>query len=296
MREMRISTNKDTQYGLSVDVLRRISRDYIQMFNPDLKLGYMDRKELDLSQYARSRDHNLNITQTKLLALTNELNSQEIKLIELNTRKLAITTQTTGFIPDQELSVYDMLKQNHDMLEKSALDFVDTQLESSSTMIDQLFESLNYVLIQFLNENLQKWINMESVAFSVTQEQLAVLNSRDGDWFLEEMLTLVQNCTHQISFLSYVYSKYGRDMADDSTGLISGMNIFTSLSAIFLSLRSILNNFETKQLEKLIKSVSNDLDNVSSVLNDIERINVDEFFLMIGDYNFQKSQLYSKVE
>ena len=297
LREIRISTNSEIDMGISTQTFLDICRNYMQKFNPKLRTKFVDGKQLDTSELAQQ--HKYVDIQAKFLSLSGELHEIEKKLTGLNIRKLSIDTQNRAFfLVEYESeqgrlgdSVNDLFKLKHDEIEIALFKLI----ESSSS--PPLLSSFNFALIQFLNDNFQKWLSMESVSLSVSKEQLVLMNSCDGDWFLDEMLSLIANCTHLTEFARSVYTKYDRLTLTDTskvTSLANSLGMFDTMSTVFLGLKDLLVHYETRHLETLIKLVSNNLNDISYVLNEIEHMNVDEFFVLISEENFQP-HLFSQV-
>ena len=126
--------------------------------------------------------------ESKTLAFEFELNEASKRIEQFRLRKTVLEQQYLA-----NNSVEQDLLIKHDELESEMFDFINENLNNESDL--QIFESFSYVVLQFLNDNLQKWILMENASMEA-KDQLISLTSIDGDWFLEEMYSLLVNCNH----------------------------------------------------------------------------------------------------
>jgi hypothetical protein len=156
---------------------------------------------LDLTDYSCETLHDLLLAATKqssfsssssdldetLLAnksslIKNEINIVETKLCFLTTRKMVIANDV------------DRLK-----LIELQLTRLTTTTTNKNMVANEYFIMLT--VFNYLNENLKKWSIMEN-AIVQAKDQLLNLNSKDGDWFIEEILSLILNCEHLMSLLA----------------------------------------------------------------------------------------------
>lgn len=146
-------------------------------------------------------------------------------------------------------------------------------------------ESFNYAQLQFLNENLQKWITMESVALSAKQ-QLVYLTSREGDSYLDEMLSLINNCSHLMRLSSTAYAvNFENNSTIGSSALKSGIESLDSLEVIFRSLKEVINELP---LGELMAACFDNSIAFADLTSRFKEIDIDGFFASVSRDGFQQ--------
>lgn len=117
------------------------------------------------------------------------------------------------------------------------------------------------------------------------KEHLVTLTSIDGDWFLEEMLSLIVNCNHLTQLIRKAFTKNNRLMNTEST-FYKSFDIFNSLPLVFGNLKDMIFNYETDLLPRLIQMSMNEADEVEEILEEFKSIDFDSFFQFITKENF----------
>ena len=150
----------------------------------------------------------------------------------------------------------------------------------------QLFESFNSCLLQFFGENLQKWMAMETAAIDA-KENLIHVTSMDGDWYLEEMLTLIQYCAHLKDVVSSVYTHFNKFPPDDlnEINFKRSLDIFVSLESLFQILNNLIIEFGSVLLPKLLKVCFNDEKELDMLINEFNSMHLEEFFEILSIQN-----------
>ena len=79
---------------------------------------------------------------------------------------------------------------------------------------------------------------MESVAHS-SKEQLIYLTSRDGDLYLDEIISLINNCIHLIRLINFLYTNVDNRRWLDATrneinAIYSLLNVFQNLKKVYM--------------------------------------------------------------
>lgn len=246
LKELRVS-------NLSAQVLNEVYNKYKNVYNQKFL------EEIDL-----------NLLDEKLNCLKNQVTQTELIVSNLNLRK-------------SSLESLESLKLNHDsLLEFSLFGFMGEQLNLEFDVSSQLFESFNFVLLNFLNDNLQKWISMENAAYNA-KDQLVSLTSRDGDWYFEEMLSLLLNCNHLTQLIKQTYSRFNRQ---EEIYFGKSLDMFDSLGFLFEDFKSLLFNFENNLFEKLLKESFSNLNQLDFVLGEFKQMNLEEIFENYQDYSF----------
>lgn len=217
---------------------------------------------------------------------TRELEEVDKRIVGFQMRKSIIESQNQfGSNLEQDLI------GKHDQLEQDMFDFFGQELALNQPyqLVDlHLFEAFGFVMLQFLNDNLQKWILMENASLEA-KDQLISLTSIDGDWFLEEMYSLIVNCNHLNGLVAKVFTKY--DLLKEMNTL-SGVSFRQFLDAcdtlnnLFTNLRQLLFEFQFELNEKLIKLSFGNLNDLEFVLNEFESIETDKFLEIISVENF----------
>lgn len=290
-----------------------IISNYISKFNPKFKLSLQKNKTTESKSigsgsetlYQQDEKNNQKLEEffecsskeNKLLTLKSHEAEIEKKLIDLNLRKASIQAQNqanisdllTGNMPNiGSLSNEEQMQLKHNLVESSLFDFIDNEINTNSSSSIQLFESFNFVLHQFVNDDFQKWIMMENALFD-TKEQLYNLKSIDGDWYLEEMLSLIINCNHLTQLIRKVYLKYDKLNELNNRFYASfskSLDINDSLGNLFTNIKELLFQYETVLLENLIKSSFNNISEMSFIIKELETFNIEEFFYLISTENF----------
>ncbi len=286
LRAIRSTPNSYTNYGLDSILFKEICKNFMQVFDPKFKTKIVKKTELELSGFD-DKAKSISV-QSKFLTLSGEIGLVESRMANLKIRKITAEAQHITLLQIQDHPT-----------EQSFADYIDYELAESNGL-DEIFESLNFVWIQFLNDNLQKWLTMESVSSSVSKEQLVMLSSQEGDWFLEEILSLVLNCANLARLLRSLYTRYNRliwpNQADDKLSLASSLDIFEAMSGVFLNLKELIYNYERGQFESLFNAVSNNKTDAEFVINEFQSMNIDEFFMLISDEGFQAQHFSANIE
>ena len=221
----------------------------------------------------------------KLMALTFEKNSINEKIESLNSRRL----NTSFEAHTEQTDILENLNFNHDLTEMNFFAFINNEMNSNdqlqqSTISYQIFEAFTYVILQFLNDNLQKWIMMENASIEA-KEHLCTLTSIDGDWFLEEMLSLVVNCNHLNNLIRSTFSKYNR-LTDTNLSYSKSLDMCDNLAKVFGNIKNLTFSFEVDLFPKLIQISMHDVQEVESTSKQIEDFNINEFLQLITENDF----------
>jgi hypothetical protein len=279
LREIRCSKNPDSNYGLNSEQFRTVCMNYVQLYNPKLATKLVEKGELRRLFSYNKKNKSLAV-ESKFLSLNAELNFLDTRLTNVNIRKITAESQ---------YSIALLQIQESCCTEKSFVEFIEQEISGGEDAeLDVIFTAMDFVWIQFFNDNLQKWLAMESVSLSVSKEQLVVLNSQDGDWFLEEILSLMLNCGNLAKLMRSLCVRYGRlsSSGNSSNDIGSSLEIFDSLASVFLNLKELIYGYERGQFESLFKAVVNDPSGAARFASDLQAINVDEFFTLISDESF----------
>lgn len=122
---------------------------------------------------------------------------------------------------------------------------------------------------------------MESVALEA-KEQLVYLTSREGDWYLDEMLSLIGNCDHLMTLSREIYTKYN---ANGWPKLKSSVDTVHSLALLFNSLRGLVYDLP---IDDLMRACFDDVNKFSDMLSAIKEIDLAGFIATISRENFQQ--------
>jgi hypothetical protein len=284
---------KSGQYD--INTFTDIISNYSLKYNSKFKIS-------SFKQPKQNQQHDTNqgflIFEKKLFSLKKEVEVVEKQLFNLSLRRTSIKLQGQSQVTDligvnQSSDLKTLLKSKHDLIESSLIAFIEEQIYGTpevinETLAQQMLDCLDLVISQFLNDGLQKWILMENASFSA-KDQLCSLKSIDGDWFLEEMLSLALNCNHLTQLAKKLHVKYDSNFNSKSSNFLDCLTICDTLASLFANLKEILSNYQTNLLEKIIKLTTNNFDETSNLLNDLNEMNINEFFYLISsfDQNFQ---------
>jgi hypothetical protein len=329
---------KSSQENFSLLPFNQLCNNYKSSFNPIFNLSNLnmdnscEEKVYDMKNMQDFLE--ISTRESKMLALREEMSEIEKRIISLNLRRSQLARQnqviqiaapllSTGD-EENELSSLYLNKQlvfKHTLFENSLYAYIENELNlirtqtSTSALVEgadqeqqkqmnKMFESFNYVVLQFLSDNIQKWLLMENASLSAN-DQLFALTSIDGDWFLEEMLSLISNSIHLTSFLHKLYTKYDK-LADfeiynqngqhyqQSSLLISfgnSLDIFNVLGSVFANLKELLFSYERSIIEPLMRCVSTSKTDVELVLTEIEQMNISHLIELISNEIVSKIKL-----
>lgn len=207
----------------------------------------------------------IKIISKKIDELKSSLNPIENRLQSLELRKVNISELNEAGYDEMFLFISENLNE-----------FTDSQL----------FESFNSCLLQFFGENLQKWMAMETAAIDA-KENLMHVTSIDGDWYLEEMLTLIQNCAHVKDLASSVYTYFSKFTPDDLNEISfkKSLDIIVSLEALFQMLNNLIIDFDSLLLPKLLKMCFNDEKELNMLIYEFKSMHLEEFFDILSIQN-----------
>lgn len=160
--------------------------------------------------------------------------------------------------------------------------------------VDILLESFNYALLELLNDNLQKRMTMESVALGA-KHQLVFLTSHEGDSYLDEMSSLVHNCSHLMRLASSAYSSQQVGPVGDL--LASGIGSLDSLDLVFRSLKSVIADLPLADLMTACFNDDHDSSTSSFATLDsmLQQIDLDSFFAAISRQGFQQFDFSTEI-
>lgn len=114
------------------------------------------------------------------------------------------------------------------------------------------------------------------------KEHLFTMTSIDGDWFLEEMLSLMFNCSHLSQLIRNVYLRHGC-LSDP---LAKSLEMFETLPLVFSNLKSLLFVYETELMETLAQVAMHDVVDVNAVLQKFEVADINELFEILNREDF----------
>ncbi|CAF0784356.1 unnamed protein product [Brachionus calyciflorus] len=241
--------------------------DWLKELRVFMDIKIYDKIKLEFNQ-KDSINHVEDIKQ-RISLLKNELIPLADKLEILNQRKLKIEHS-------QNLVSFE-LEMNNFINEQIANEFVSVQL----------FESFNISVLQFFGENLQKWFAMETAAVS-SKESLVNVTSIEGDWYLEEMLTLIRNSSHLSQIIYKTYEKFYKFDPTEETNELSFRNsliIFYVLESLFEGLNELLINYDVILMEKILKLAFSDEQEMQWVLNEFKLMDLEELFEIMSAEN-----------
>jgi len=145
------------------------------------------------------------------------------------------------------------------------------------------------VQVQLLNDNLQKWITMESVAVAAKQ-QLVMLTSREGDWYLDEMSSLIGNCAHLMRLASLVQARVLFDPLRLDSSFKQASGVLVSLDRLFGGLKDLVNEFP---LDDLMAFGFDDPNRLAQLLAGLNAIDTNGFFEAVSREGFQQFEFLS---
>lgn len=122
---------------------------------------------------------------------------------------------------------------------------------------------------------------METVACSA-KEQLVHLTSREGDWYLDEMLSLIYNCANFSRLLKLVYTKFNDHWLSE---LGNSLEAIDTLALLFRSLKELLHNFPVQEMMILCFE---DVKTFENILGELRGIDINGFFEAISRDTFQQ--------
>jgi serine/threonine-protein kinase SMG1 len=159
-----------------------------------------------------------------------------------------------------------------------------TSLINKSSMENRasLISSLKCETLKLIFQNLCKWNVMENASLQAKQ-QLVTLTSKDGDWFLDEMISLITNCNSIVNiFAEYLNS-------DENESYLNYVNIIENLTNVFLNFKNLLYQYQQNIFSNLLKySTINDQD-FRYCFNELEALKIEEFFYLIDRNNFEEN-------
>jgi hypothetical protein len=149
----------------------------------------------------------------------------------------------------------------------------------------QLYESLSIIVLQFLNDNLQKWIQMENASLKA-KDQLVGLTSADGDWFLEEMYSLLANCNNLTCLIEKIFNKFNLLNNDETTNnanewFIQLLDANVCFKTLFELLKQLIFEYDTNWCRLLVELTFWDVSNVQFVIEQFNEMHIEEFFELI---------------
>ena len=186
-------------------------------------------------QQQQQSNEDTTLVEIKHRALKLELEELEKVVTSLDLRKTSLEQSQSA----QDMKSY--LKAKHDMVEKNLVELFESP---------GVLENFDLCIASFLNDALQKWILMENASFSA-KEQLCTLKSIDGDWYLEEMASLVLNCNHLSQLIKKAHLKQHQHKSN--TLLAQSLDAFDTLSSLFVNLKELLYGYETNLTEHCFK-------------------------------------------
>lgn len=285
--------------------LINICQNYSAEFNKNFKLEMIKIKSNSSSEETNLQE----LLQNKIMALGFERSSVDEKIASLNSRRSNIPFEAHT----EQTDILENLSFNHDMIEMNFFAFIGNEVSSAegsqqqvnipiktltkkakiylnslqnnqSTINYQIFEAFTYVVLQFLNDNLQKWIMMENASLEA-KEHLCTLTSIDGDWFLEEMLSLVVNCNHLTNLIRSIFTKYNR-LNETNLSFNKSLDICDNLANVFANIKNLTFGFEVELFPKLIQLCMHDVHEVESTSKQIDNFNINEFLELITRSDF----------
>jgi hypothetical protein len=298
LKEIRaLQIDKENESEVMAKNVIEACKIYKEIFNPNFTTPLFNHNSQQ-SIIVKEIESKKLMIQGKFNNLRNELELRDQKVAHLNLRKVDLDTKNRAFLQlelaDTDLSsclIADIFKLRHDSIENQIIQFIDVnQLDQNNSV--KVFECLQISLIQFMNDNLQKWLQMESVALNVSRDQLISLLSADGDWFLDEMLSLILNCKHLASFQRLIYTKYNHlepynDQIINRLSFSKTFDSFEMLGSLFLSLKDLWFDYESIIMKKFLRQVSSYSDIFIQVMNQFDNINLSELlFEMISNPEF----------
>lgn len=121
---------------------------------------------------------------------------------------------------------------------------------------------------------------MESVSITANK-QLVYLTSREGDSYLDEMLSLIENCAHLMRA-----NKLATNLMGEITDpLKSGIDALDSLEIVFRSLKEVVNELPLFEIMSTCFADSLAFADLSQRFKDID---IDGFFAAISREGFQQ--------
>jgi PI-3-kinase-related kinase SMG-1 len=149
----------------------------------------------------------------------------------------------------------------------------------------QLYESLSIIVLQFLYDNLQKWIQMENASLKA-KDQLVGLTSADGDWFLEEMYSLLANCNNLTCLIEKIFNKFNLLNNDETTNnanewFIQLLDANVCFKTLFELLKQLIFEYDTNWCRLLVELTFWDVSNVQFVIEQFNAMHIEEFFELI---------------
>ena len=292
---------KTLRNNYDLEIFVDVSLKYSQQYNLKFQTNVYNKcQELYETPHTEYIEQNISTINKKEMSFKSEIESIENILVGLNLRKSSITSHNKAILSELALAgVVDvnltclndesLLKIKHDLIEANLFVFIESQVNDSAhgniSLSSQLFESFNLVISHFLNDGLQKWILMENASLNA-KEHLNTLKSIDGDWYLEEMLSLINNCTHLTKLTRKIYSKYNGlySFSRVDVPLDKCLDICDTLANLFAGLKEILFDYEKVLFEKLVKTTYTHYDEAIQVLNELNSIEVAEFFKLISSF------------
>ena len=217
---------------------------------------------------------------SKLSSFRTELSLIEHKIVSLEIRKSQIQSQN-----QIDIDLEENLLSNHELIESSLFACIESELTQSYSH-QTIFQSLNYVIFQYLNDNLQKWILMENASLAA-KDDLFGLTSIEGDWFLEEMLSLISNCNHLTQLLKKTTNKYNViDYVKTSMPLEKCIDASESLSSIFGEMKNLLFSYQIDLSQEMLRLTFLNVNDAYSTIDEFKAMNLELFFSLISNEEF----------
>ena len=202
------------------------------------------------------------------------------KLLMIKAEYQIIKSKYDQLIARKQQLVYDFktLSIQFDGFKNELISYIN----NSSSNKNSLIAALKCETLKLIFKNLCKWNVMENASLQAKQ-QLVTLTSKDGDWFLDEMISLITNCNSVASLLAYYLQ------SDDNQSYLNYVNIIDNLANIFLNLKQLLYQYQYSIFSTLLNySVINDED-FKHCYNELEMLKIEEFFYLIDRNNFEEN-------
>ena len=156
----------------------------------------------------------------------------------------------------------------------------------------------NVVLLSLIAQNMTKWLAMEQ-ALANAQMPLEQLVSIDGDWFLDEVISLMQNSNYIIQLTSSdnikLYEQQHREAEAESSLFSRSFEMFQAMTGMFQKLRNCLFAYNNELFESICDSTWSNLNETKSTILKFKAIPIEQLLQRLNQPNFSIEAFLSVI-
>ena len=326
------SQNSPSSSSSSMEVFRRVCLEYTRDYNTAFRLthGSAAAAECSSEQLFSTCSGSIGgsggggeLSRAKHLSLKMHAIGLERRLVDLHMRKsyaerehqavggvgdsgavsLFVELMNAGVADVAALSVEQQLRVRSDLIESSVIAYAASEMEQLQQQQQQqqqyqLVEAFRFVMWQFLDDNMHKWLMMESALLEAAKHAphaYAMLTSMDGSWYLDEMVSLVLNCDNLVRLVDKCEASMNTNTnnasEEQSARLARRLHMCSSLAALFVAIKQLLDDYNGRLFAALVKSACNEVASsatavgsggeLNAVRDQLDAADVDGFFQLV---------------